>query len=55
LIAAVKTTTDSPAWKETLAKYGWDSAYLAGDAYATFVDEDTRRITGILESLGLRK
>ena len=55
LVAAVKTASDSPAWKESLTKYGWDPVYLGGDAYKTFVDEDTKRITAILESLGLRK
>jgi putative tricarboxylic transport membrane protein len=55
LVAAVRTATDSPAWKESLARYGWDPVYLGGDAYKTFVDEDTKRITAILESLGLRK
>jgi len=55
LVAAIKTATDSPAWKETLAKYGWDPVFLAGDAYKAFVEEDTLRITAILDSLGLRK
>jgi putative tricarboxylic transport membrane protein len=55
LIGAVKTAVDSPAWKETLAKYGWDSAWLAGDAFKAFVDEDTKRVAAILDSLGLRK
>ena len=55
LVAAVKTATDSPAWKESLAKYGWEPVFLGGDAYKAFVDEDTKRITGILDSLGLRK
>ncbi len=55
LVNAVKTATDSPSWKESLVKYGWDPVYLGGDAYKTFVDEDTKRITAILDSLGLRK
>jgi len=55
LVGAVKSATDSPAWKETLAKYGWEPVFLGGDAYKVFVEEDTKRITGILESLGLRK
>ena len=33
----------------------WASVFLAGDAYKAFVEEDTKRITGILDSLGLRK
>jgi putative tricarboxylic transport membrane protein len=55
LVNAVKTATDSPSWKESLVKYGWDPVFLGGDAYKTFVDEDTKRITAILDSLGLRK
>ena len=55
LVSAVKMGVDSPKWKETLAKYGWESAWLAGDAYKAFLDEDTKRVAGILESLGLRK
>ena len=55
LIGAIKAGTESAAWKESLAKYGWDPVFLAGDAYKAFVEEDTKRITGILESLGLKK
>jgi len=55
LVAAVKTATDSPAWKESLAKYGWEPVFLGGDAYRAFVEEDTKRIAGILDSLGLKK
>jgi putative tricarboxylic transport membrane protein len=55
LIKAVKAGVDSPSWKEALAKQDWDDAWLAGDAYKTFLDEDTKRVAAILESLGLRK
>jgi putative tricarboxylic transport membrane protein len=55
LVAAVKAATESAAWKESLTKYGWDPVFLGGDAYKTFLDEDTRRIAGILDSLGLKK
>jgi putative tricarboxylic transport membrane protein len=55
LIGAMKTATESAAWKESLAKYGWDPVFLSGDAYKAFVEEDTRRIAGILDSLGLKK
>ena len=55
LLAAVKTATDSAAWKESLAKFGWEPVFLGGDAYKAFIEEDTRRIAGILESLGLKK
>ena len=55
LIAAVKTATESAAWKESLQKFGWDSAFLPGDEYKRFLDEDVKRITAIIDSLGLRK
>lgn len=55
LVDAVKTATESSAWKETIAKLGWDPVFLGGDQYKAFVEEDTRRVAGILDSLGLRK
>jgi putative tricarboxylic transport membrane protein len=55
LINAVKTAVESPAWQETLKKMDWQSVFLAGDAYKTFIDEETKRAKGILESLGLAK
>jgi putative tricarboxylic transport membrane protein len=55
LVSAVRTATESAVWKETLAKMGWESVFISGDEYKKFVEEDTRRIRGILESLGLAK
>ena len=55
LIAAVRAGTESATWKESLSRYGWESAWLAGDAYRQFVDEDVKRISIIIDSLGLRK
>jgi len=55
LLAAIKAGIDSSAWKETLTKMGWESVYLPGDAFKVFLDEDIKRIRGILESLGLAK
>ena len=55
LIAALRAGVESAAWKETLAKFGWESVFLAGDAFKTFVEEDTQRITGIMARLGLTK
>lgn len=55
LVGAVKAAVDTPAWKETCAKLGWDSVFLGGDAYKAFVEEETKRARAILESLGLVK
>jgi putative tricarboxylic transport membrane protein len=55
LIKIVHGATESKAWKETLAKLGWSPIFLGGDAYKKFIDEDTKRIAGIIDSLGIKK
>jgi putative tricarboxylic transport membrane protein len=55
LVKLVKSATDTPAWKGTLEKMGWSSEFLGGEEYKKFLDEDTRRIATIIESLGLKK
>jgi putative tricarboxylic transport membrane protein len=55
LVAAVKAATETPLWKETLTKMGWAGEFLGGEQYKAFLQEDTKRIAGILESLGLKK
>jgi putative tricarboxylic transport membrane protein len=55
LVALVRKATETPAWKETLQKLGWEGWYLGGDAYAKFLKEDEQRITAIMDSLGLKK
>jgi putative tricarboxylic transport membrane protein len=55
LVKLVKTATETPAWKATLEKLGWEGWYLGGEAYAKFLREDEKRVAGIIESLGLKK
>jgi putative tricarboxylic transport membrane protein len=55
LVKLVQSATETPAWKSTLEKLGWEPWFLAGDAYAKFLKEDESRIAGIIESLGLKK
>ena len=55
LIKIVRGATDSASWKETLNKLGWSPIYLSGDAYKNFIDEDTKRIAGIIDSLGIKR
>jgi putative tricarboxylic transport membrane protein len=55
LVKLVKTATETPAWKGTLEKMGWASEYLGGEEYRKFLDEDTKRVSAIIESLGLKK
>jgi len=55
LVTMVKAATETPAWKESLQKNGWQPWFLAGDEYKAFIDEDIKRIGVIIDSLGLRK
>jgi putative tricarboxylic transport membrane protein len=55
LIKIVRGATDSAAWKATLEKLGWSPIFLSGDDFKKFIDEDTKRIAGIIDSLGIKK
>ena len=55
LVKLVKDATDTPAWKATLEKLGWAPEFLAGDDYRKFLEEDTKRVYAIIDSLGLKK
>jgi putative tricarboxylic transport membrane protein len=55
LVKLVKDATETPAWKATLEKLGWTPVFLGGDDYRKFIDEDTKRVSAIIESLGLKK
>jgi putative tricarboxylic transport membrane protein len=55
LVKLVQSATETPAWKATLEKLGWEGWFLGGDAYAKFLKEDEQRIAAIMESLALKK
>jgi putative tricarboxylic transport membrane protein len=55
LVKLVRAAVETPAWKESLQKNGWQPWFLAGDEYKAFIDEDIKRITAIIDSLGLKK
>jgi putative tricarboxylic transport membrane protein len=55
LVKLVQDATNTPAWKATLEKLGWAGVFLGGDQYKTFVEEDTKRIAAIIDSLGIKK
>lgn len=43
----------SEAWQAELASRSWDRLFLAGDAFAAYLAEDTDRIRSVLQGLGL--
>lgn len=56
LSAAIKKTTDAPEWKsEYLDKFQQVNAFIAGDDFKKFVDEDYAIDKALFPSLGLTK
>ena len=55
LVKLVRGAAESAAWKATLEKFAWSPIFLAGDNYKKFIDEDTKRIAMIIDSLGIKK
>jgi putative tricarboxylic transport membrane protein len=55
LVKLVRAATETPAWKSTLEKLGWTPVFLGGEEYKKFLDEDTKRVAQIIESLGIKK
>ena len=55
LVKLVRSATETPAWKSTLEKLGWEPWFLAGDDYKKFLDDDIKRVGAIIDSLGLKK
>ena len=44
---------DSEAWQQVLKDQGWTDAFIAGDEFGTFLDEESQRVEGVLSELGL--
>ena len=55
LVKLVRDATETPAWKQTLEKMGWSPVFLGGDQFKAFLVEDTKRVTAIIDSIGLKK
>jgi putative tricarboxylic transport membrane protein len=55
LVKLVKAATETTAWKSALEKFGWSPIFLGGDDFKKFIDEDSKRIASIIDSLGIKK
>ncbi|MEU8675918.1 tripartite tricarboxylate transporter substrate binding protein [Streptomyces sp. NPDC048560] len=53
LVALIRKLHDSPQWKESMRKNGWDDAFLTGDAFGDFLDAQDKRVATVLKELGL--
>ncbi|NUK11713.1 tripartite tricarboxylate transporter substrate binding protein [Streptomyces lunaelactis] len=53
LVGLFQGLHDSPQWKESLKKNGWDDAFLTGDTFGDFLDEQDKSVDSVLKELGL--
>ncbi|ANW20923.1 Bug family tripartite tricarboxylate transporter substrate binding protein [Streptomyces clavuligerus] len=53
LVTLVEKLHASPQWKESLKKHGWNDAFLTGEKFGDFLDEQDKRVDSVLKELGL--
>jgi putative tricarboxylic transport membrane protein len=53
LIALIEKATKSKAWAEALQKNDWTPAWLAGDAFASFVDQEFASLRATMVKSGM--
>ena len=53
VVALITEMHDSDAWQEALETNGWADFFMAGDEFATFLDEEKERVTVVLDEIGL--
>ncbi|WP_406859996.1 tripartite tricarboxylate transporter substrate binding protein [Streptomyces sp. HUAS MG47] len=53
LVGLVTELHDSPEWRASLKTHGWNDAFLAGDAFGDFLDQEDSRVGSVLKELGL--
>lgn len=52
-IAMLTGLRDTKGWQETLTKQDWTAAFLAGDGFATFLQQEDQRVTTVLKDIRL--
>ena len=52
LEATIQAMVQSAPWRAALERYRWIDRYLAGDAFARYVDAEEARVRGILREFG---
>ncbi len=55
LIASIDKAVRTKTWQDLLAKNGWSNAYLAGDAFRSYLDNEIKQTEKIINNLGLVK
>lgn len=55
LMSVIEKAVRTKTWTDLLAKNGWSDTYLAGDAFATYLDNEVKQTEKIIGNLGLVK
>jgi putative tricarboxylic transport membrane protein len=53
LVATVEAMANSDQWKAVVSAKGWQNTFLAGDAFAAYLDEQVKATTAVLKDLGI--
>ncbi|WP_028815645.1 Bug family tripartite tricarboxylate transporter substrate binding protein [Streptomyces flavidovirens] len=53
LVTLVEKLHASPEWQESMKKNGWDDAFLTGEKFGDFLDEQDKSVDSVLKELGL--
>ncbi|MFC7466701.1 Bug family tripartite tricarboxylate transporter substrate binding protein [Actinomadura keratinilytica] len=53
LVALTEELHDSPEWRDSMKRNGWDDAFLTGDAFGDFLAAEDKRVVDVLKELGL--
>ncbi|MER7520617.1 tripartite tricarboxylate transporter substrate binding protein [Streptomyces sp. NPDC126499] len=53
LVGLVTELHDTPQWRESLKKNGWNDAFLPGEEFGTFLTAQNEQVASVLKELGL--
>ena len=53
MIKVLEELHGTEAWKEALVKNGWSDAFMTGEPFERFLDEQDQRVETTLTDLGL--
>jgi putative tricarboxylic transport membrane protein len=52
-VDAITKMHDSDGWKQTLKDQGWTDAFMTGDEFGSFLTDESDRVQGVMNELGL--
>jgi putative tricarboxylic transport membrane protein len=52
-VDALQKMHDSDGWQQTLKDQGWTDAFMTGDEFGSFLNDESERVQGVLAELGL--